>query len=192
MSSRKTAAIALILVLCWSLYSIPSALAQDGRQLAFASSHSGTDSDMAQAASAPARAAKGTPAGHLGRRPLAALSSRARSRGATGPSARFDIGVISMGLGVTALAVGMTFRSDAQQASAGLARRIDPRLHEDANRARDRMTLAFSLGTAAVVTGGVLVYLGLTDAPRSSDCDRLLVAPSIGPDGVGVRAQGRF
>ncbi len=59
------------------------------------------------------------------------------------------------------------------------------RLNDDAQKASRRANLAFGLGAAAAVTGGVLWFLGKPD-------DELVVAPVFSDRQAGVSLRGRF
>nr|MBA2542523.1 hypothetical protein [Deltaproteobacteria bacterium] len=59
------------------------------------------------------------------------------------------------------------------------------RLNDDAKRSAKNANLALGLGGAAVVTAGVMWFLGKPD-------DELVVAPSFGDRQAGVSLRGRF
>ena len=109
------------------------------------------------------------------------------------PSRMMDIGGVSVGAGLVALGIGVKFGLDARDiGDATGADKSRPGVIDPRDQARDRMALALGIGAAAVVTGGVLMYLGATDRSSSKKRDRLVVTPGIGADSFTVQAAGRF
>ena len=76
-------------------------------------------------------------------------------------------------------------RSDAICPTAVCDNAEGLRLNDEARKTASRANLAFGLGAAAVVTGGVLWFLGKPD-------DELVVAPAFSDRSAGVSLRGRF
>ena len=98
-------------------------------------------------------------------------------------------GLITGGAGVALVGVGVVFGLKASSLSSDLANleEWDSSLVDEGEAANRNMMIFTGLGAAAVITGGVLYYLGVR---ADKNAERLTVAPVVAPQltGVVVRA----
>lgn len=113
------------------------------------------------------------------------------TRDAVPSRTRLDIGLASIGLGAMALGIGIKYGLDARELGSDNQNRLNLRVKAQKQQKRRRMALSFGAGAAAVLTGGILVYLGSKQRPRKSR-KRLMIAPSIGQHSLAMHARGRF
>lgn len=99
-------------------------------------------------------------------------------------------GLAAGGSGVALLGVGVYFwlRSRSLDADQDGATRFDQGLVDDGHAANRNATIFLSVGGAAVITGGILLYLG-TRGGREA---RVSVAPALAPGLVGIGVQARL
>lgn len=102
-------------------------------------------------------------------------------------------GLATAGAGVAALAAGVVFGLKARSISdeAGDWDTFDPDRYDQGEAAERNMLIFGAAGAAAVITGGVLFYLGHRAGSRADD-RAITVAPSVGARDLGVVASGRF
>jgi len=88
-------------------------------------------------------------------------------------------GLIAGGVGIAGLAIGsyFSFRSKSLSDKQNDITVWDPSIVADGKAANRNAIIAFSVGGAALATGGVLYYLG-TRAARSSERPALVVVPA--------------
>ncbi len=109
-------------------------------------------------------------------------------------------GIVTMGVGAAALAGGVVFglrakslASDLEDAThAGMPWSQD--LADKESQGKTMNTLAivgYCAGAAAIVTGGILYYLGATKASRAAD-ERTAIVPAVGPGGAQVTLRVSF
>jgi tetratricopeptide (TPR) repeat protein len=103
-------------------------------------------------------------------------------------------GMAAGGAGVVALGVGIVFGVKAHSIASDAAKwtTFDSK-RDDEGRADSRnMAIFTSIGAAAVITGGVLYYLGYRADHAAQAADTLTIAPQVGPTHVALTAAGRF
>jgi len=102
---------------------------------------------------------------------------------------------VTAGAGVAALGAGVLFglkaRSIDDEARGWDV--FDPDRFADGEAAERNMFIAYGVGGALVVTGGVLYYLGHKAGRRASDsAPQVTFAPSVTPTAVLLGASGDF
>ncbi|HET7500143.1 MAG TPA: hypothetical protein VFK02_04045 [Kofleriaceae bacterium] len=102
-------------------------------------------------------------------------------------------GLASGGAGVVAIGIGVVFGLKARSLSNEASSWDTFDRDRDAQgKADERNLFVFTgIGAAALVTGGVLYYLGHR-AERTSPPDAVSFAPSVGPSQITFTATGRF
>lgn len=99
-------------------------------------------------------------------------------------------GIATAGAGVVALGTGIAFglraRGIANEASGWTT--FDAGRYDQGKAAERDMIALTAIGSAAIVAGGILYYLGY----RSSDHGGLALAPAIGRSSIAFTAEGRF
>jgi tetratricopeptide (TPR) repeat protein len=103
-------------------------------------------------------------------------------------------GIATGAAGVVALGVGTYFALHARSLSnqQNDLSEWDPGLVSDGKAANRNAIIAFSVGGAALVTGGVLYYLGVRAGRVPADAQRVAVVPSVSSQGAGLVVGGRF
>ncbi|HKA91616.1 MAG TPA: hypothetical protein VKE22_28330 [Haliangiales bacterium] len=108
-------------------------------------------------------------------------------------------GIVSMGAGAAALAGGVVFglrakslASDLEDATrAGMPWSQDLADKESQGKTMNALAIVgYSVGAAAIVTGGILYYLGAQKDARAEE--RTAIVPAIGPDGARVTLRVSF
>jgi hypothetical protein len=99
-------------------------------------------------------------------------------------------GIGAAGAGVLAIGAGVYFGMRASSISDEAADwdTFDPDRYDEGEAAERNSIIAFGVGAACVVTGGVLYYLG----HRAGERESVAVTPLVLPDGAGLGAVGRF
>jgi tetratricopeptide (TPR) repeat protein len=113
--------------------------------------------------------------------------------------ARFrQAGLITMGVGAVSLAVGAVYGLEAKSANDALSDHItgawtdDLLVRQDEGESAERRMFYLSgIGAAAVVTGGILYWLGSRGA-RAETSAGLSVRPSVGASHAALSLAGRF
>jgi tetratricopeptide (TPR) repeat protein len=121
--------------------------------------------------------------------------------GASTPGAGMRVGgIVTMGVGAASLAAGIVFglrakslASDLEDATrAGMPWSQD--LADKESQGKTMNTLAiigYGVGAAAIVTGGVLFYLGTRKDARAA-AERAEIIPTVGPGGAQVTLRVTF
>jgi tetratricopeptide (TPR) repeat protein len=101
-------------------------------------------------------------------------------------------GIVSGGIGVAALGAGVFFGLRARSISNEAADWdvFDPDRFAQGEAAERNMIICVGIGGAALVTGGVLYFMGHRAGARAER--RMSVAPVLLPDGAGLAAGGSF
>jgi serine/threonine-protein kinase len=100
-------------------------------------------------------------------------------------------GLVTGGAGVVAIGVGVVFglRASSISSEASDWTTFDPKRYDEGKAAERNMFIFTGAGAAALVTGGVLYFLGHRAA---ASAEKLTLVPSIGPSQVTLSAAGRF
>ena len=114
----------------------------------------------------------------------------------TGKTKRYA-GIALGAVGVVGIAVGFGWMADINDTERKLSE-LSPQdgdyweqeLYDAGERSNRYMIASFALGGAALVTGGVLYYLGHREGSRRSE--GVTIAPTVRADGVGIGLAGSF
>jgi tetratricopeptide (TPR) repeat protein len=103
-------------------------------------------------------------------------------------------GLATAGAGVVAIGVGVVFGLKAKSISNEAAQwdTFDQARFDQGEAAERNMFIFTGVGGAALLTGGVLYYLGHRAGATASDSSAVTVAPVITSDAVTFAAAGRF
>jgi tetratricopeptide (TPR) repeat protein len=96
-------------------------------------------------------------------------------------------GVVLLGAGIS---YGLRARSISDEASGWTT--FDPQRYAQGHAAQRDMLVLTGAGAAALITGGVLYYLGHDHARERDDAGTITFAPSIDGSSIGFVAAGRF
>jgi tetratricopeptide (TPR) repeat protein len=97
-------------------------------------------------------------------------------------------GLVTAGLGVAAVGGGVYFGLHARSLANEVADTYSMDKVDQGQAANRNMYICYGVGAAAIVTGGVLYWLG---ARAGSDAP-IAVAPVVGPTTAGLEMRGRF
>jgi serine/threonine-protein kinase len=102
-------------------------------------------------------------------------------------------GLVTGGAGIVALGLGTYFGLHAKSLSdqQKSLTEWDPNLVSDGKAANRNAIISFTVGGAALATGGILYYQGAR-AGRSAEKASVTVAPTVSPDGPGLVVVGLF
>jgi len=95
-------------------------------------------------------------------------------------------GVVVLGAGVFFGLQGLSLKQDLDDLGPG--DEFDPSVVDDGHTANRNALICFAVGGSALVTGGVLYYLGTRRKVERT----ITVAPSLTPDGASLRVAGEF
>jgi tetratricopeptide (TPR) repeat protein len=103
-------------------------------------------------------------------------------------------GLATAGAGVVAIGVGVVFGLRAKSISNEAAQwdTFDQARFDQGEAAERNMFIFTGVGGAALITGGVLYYLGHRAGATTADSGTVTVAPVITPETVTFTAAGRF
>lgn len=103
-------------------------------------------------------------------------------------------GMATGGAGVVALGVGIVFGIKAHSIASDAAKwdTFDSKRDDEGHADSRNMAIFTSIGAAALITGGVLYYLGYRADHTAQAADTLTIAPQVGPSHVALTAVGRF
>ncbi len=98
-------------------------------------------------------------------------------------------GLVTAGAGVACVAAGVYFGLHARSLADEVAATYSTDKADEGEAANRNMYIFYGVGAVAIVTGGVLYWLGASaPAPEA----RLSFAPVLAPTLTGVELRGRF
>jgi len=102
-------------------------------------------------------------------------------------------GIATAGAGLAPIGLGVFFGLKAKRISDEIDRAstVDPDRYAEGEAAERNMFIAYGIGASAIVTGGILYYLGHRAAESATE-PSITFAPSVTPTGIAFGAVGRF
>jgi tetratricopeptide (TPR) repeat protein len=124
---------------------------------------------------------------------LRKAETAARSFERPGRSLRLG-GLAAGGVGLAALGVGIGFGLKARSINDELTRSAmyDQSRYDEGETAERNMIIFTGIGAAALVTGGILYYVGHRAEQTAGSGTTVTVAPLFAPSQLGLTAAGRF
>ena len=98
-------------------------------------------------------------------------------------------GLVLVGTGLVAAGFGAQLGIEADRLGGQVESKFDTEQHDRGRKASRNMLIAYSMGAAALISGGVLYYLGHRAAGQKR---HIAIVPSIEPQSRGVLVHWRF